>query len=42
MRKEVSEKAGFKYLNIYSDDDVKTKQKELIEILKKEILKWKE
>jgi hypothetical protein len=39
MRKEVAEKAGFKYFNIYSDDDVKTKQKELIEILKKEILK---
>jgi len=37
IKKEVAEKAGFKYFTVYSDDDIKTKQKELIEVLKKEI-----
>ena len=38
LKKEISEINGFKYFCVYSDDDLKTKQEELIEIIKKEIL----
>jgi len=39
LKKEIAESAGFKYFHVYSDDDLKTKQTELIEIIKKEIFK---
>lgn len=42
IKKEVAEKAGFKYFVVYSDNDIKEKQKDLIEILKKEILNSEE
>ncbi len=38
LKKEVAESKGFKYFYVYSDDDLKTKQIELIELLKKEII----
>lgn len=38
IKRKVAEENGFRYFTIYSDEDIKTKQKELIEILKKEIL----
>ena len=39
LKKEIAESAGFKYFHVYSDDDLKTKQTEFIEIIKKEIFK---
>lgn len=38
IKREIAEKNGFRYFCVYSDDDIKTKQIELIEILKKEII----
>lgn len=39
LKKEIAESAGFKYFHVYSDEDLKTKQTEFIEIIKKEIFK---
>ncbi len=39
LKKELAEKNGYRYFFVYSDDDIKTKQVELIELIKKEITK---
>src|SRR5574343_234030 len=37
LKKDLAESSGFKYFFVYDSDDITTKQKELIEIIKKEI-----
>jgi hypothetical protein len=37
LKKDLAESNGYKYFFVYSDEDIKTKQCELIELIKKEI-----
>jgi hypothetical protein len=37
LKKDLAENNGYKYFFVYSDEDIKTKQCELIELIKKEI-----